>query len=102
MARANGSTLPQQGRAEVDDVRIPRGSARVAASESLAPRAQGDATTASDVLVTEFAHSTPVQEWELEQALRDFFFQQSRLPPSGATAFDPRLTPEWAGVKLPG
>jgi hypothetical protein len=38
---------------------------------------------------------------ELSQALEDYFTRQARLPPSGATAFDPRLTPAWAGVKLP-
>ncbi len=38
----------------------------------------------------------------LELALNDYFFRQSRLPPSGTTAFDPRLTPAWAGLKLPG
>lgn len=39
---------------------------------------------------------------ELGQALRAYFFRQSRLPPSGGTGFDPRLTPLWAGVKIPG
>ncbi len=28
--------------------------------------------------------------------------REARLPPSGATGFDPRLTPTWAGQKLPG
>ncbi len=28
--------------------------------------------------------------------------REARLPPSGATGFDPRLTPAWAGQKLPG
>lgn len=34
-------------------------------------------------------------------ALDDYFFRQSRLAPSGGVAFDPRLSPAWAGVKLP-
>ena len=39
---------------------------------------------------------------DFEQALEGYFFRQSRLPPTGTTAFDPRLTPVWAGLKLPG
>lgn len=39
---------------------------------------------------------------DLAQALRTYFFRRSRLPPAGGTGFDPRLTPAWAGVKIPG
>ncbi|MDE2240511.1 MAG: hypothetical protein KGJ73_11385 [Rhodospirillales bacterium] len=35
-------------------------------------------------------------------ALEEYFFRQSRLAPSGGAAFDPRLSPLWAGLKLPG
>ncbi|MBB5373655.1 hypothetical protein [Acidocella aromatica] len=42
------------------------------------------------------------QGTDLAQALRTYFFRQSRLPPAGGTGFDPRLTPAWAGVKIPG
>lgn len=35
------------------------------------------------------------------QKLRKFFDQEARLPPSGATGFDPRLSPAWPGLKLP-
>jgi hypothetical protein len=38
----------------------------------------------------------------LERALSEVFRRQSRLPPAGVTAFDPRLTPAWPGLKLPG
>ncbi len=38
---------------------------------------------------------------EFGDALDDYFFRQSRLPPVRGTAFDPRLTPLWAGMKLP-
>ena len=41
-------------------------------------------------------------QFDIGQALKEYFYQQSRLPPSGTTAFDPRLTPAWAGLKLPG
>lgn len=35
-------------------------------------------------------------------ALEEYFFQQSRLAPSGGAAFDLRLSPLWPGLKLPG
>ena len=35
-------------------------------------------------------------------ALEEYFFQQSRLAPSGGAAFNPRLSPLWSGLKLPG
>jgi len=38
---------------------------------------------------------------DVDHAIQDFFMRQARLPPAGGTAFDPRLTPAWAGVKLP-
>jgi hypothetical protein len=37
----------------------------------------------------------------LRVALNDLLNAQARLPPAGPTAFDPRLTPAWAGLKLP-
>lgn len=38
---------------------------------------------------------------DFADALDDYFFRQSRLAPAGGTAFDPRLSPLWAGLKLP-
>ena len=38
---------------------------------------------------------------DMSRAINDYFVHQARLPPSGAMAFDPRLTPAWAGLKLP-
>lgn len=38
---------------------------------------------------------------DLRSALEDYFTRQARLPPAGGAAFDPRLTPAWAGVKIP-
>ncbi|MDD2795894.1 hypothetical protein [Acidocella sp.] len=38
---------------------------------------------------------------DISRAMGDYFMHQARLPPSGAMAFDPRLTPAWAGLKLP-
>lgn len=62
-----------------------------------AGEAQGEAFAA--------ARTRPVGREEtadLGQALRTYFFRQSRLPPSGSAGFDPRLTPLWAGIKIPG
>ncbi len=38
---------------------------------------------------------------DFADALDDYFFRQSRLAPMGGTGFDPRLSPAWAGLKLP-
>ena len=38
---------------------------------------------------------------DVARAVKDYFAHQARLPPAGAVAFDPRLTPAWAGLKLP-
>jgi len=37
----------------------------------------------------------------LRGALEELLDRQSRLPPSGASAFDPLLTPAWPGLQLP-
>jgi len=44
----------------------------------------------------------PMPGLDFADALDDYFFRQSRLAPTGGTAFDPRLSPLWAGLKLPG
>lgn len=38
----------------------------------------------------------------LDRAIDDYLARQSRLPPSGMTGFDPRLSPAWAGLQIPG
>ncbi|MDE1907496.1 MAG: hypothetical protein KGH75_13710 [Rhodospirillales bacterium] len=38
---------------------------------------------------------------DFDDVLEEYFFRHSRLAPSGGTAFDPRLSPLWAGLKLP-
>ncbi len=48
-----------------------------------------------------FGSVPEIAQPQLARALDDYFALQARLPPSGATAFDPRLTPAWAGLKLP-
>jgi hypothetical protein len=42
-----------------------------------------------------------IDSQKLRGALEDLLSRQARLPPSGATAFDPRLTPAWPGLQLP-
>ncbi len=39
---------------------------------------------------------------QLEDVLSDFLDRQARLPPSGITGFDPRMSPAWPGFKMPG
>ncbi len=38
---------------------------------------------------------------EIRQVVTDMLDRQTRLPPSGTTMFDPRLTPAWPGLKIP-
>jgi len=57
---------------------------------------------ASQLMHMSAGRASGVPEFDIGQALEEYFFQQSRLPPAGTTAFDPRLTPLWAGLKLPG
>jgi len=42
-----------------------------------------------------------IREQNLQVALGQLLDRQARLPPSGPTAFDPLLTPAWAGLKIP-
>jgi hypothetical protein len=42
-----------------------------------------------------------VDQARLRNALADLLDREARLPPSGATGFDPRLSPAWPGLKLP-
>lgn len=49
------------------------------------------------------AQQSPASPSQLavEQAIDAYFFRQSRLPPNGGAAFNPYLSPIWAGLKLP-
>jgi hypothetical protein len=42
-----------------------------------------------------------IDQLALRGALEELLERQSRLPPSGASAFDPLLTPAWPGLQLP-
>ena len=46
--------------------------------------------------------AVPALNTDFGDALEEYFFRQSRMAPSGGAAFDPRLSPLWAGLKLPG
>jgi hypothetical protein len=39
---------------------------------------------------------------DLGRMVDDYVFRQSRLPPRGGAAFNPLLSPLWAGLKIPG
>ncbi len=41
------------------------------------------------------------QEAQISEALTAVLDRQARLPPSGSTGFDPRLSPAWPSLKLP-
>lgn len=43
-----------------------------------------------------------VEPADIERALENYFFRQSRLPPAGGAGFNPLLSPAWAGLKIPG
>jgi hypothetical protein len=61
------------------------------------------AISSSDCQDSIAAHSMAkkIGKQNLRLAMSDLLNAQARLPPSGPTAFDPRLTPAWAGLKLP-
>lgn len=77
---------------------LPSGSA-----DALYPRPQpqrnGDANSALPGVQPSPASLSPSN---FERALDRYFFRLSRLPPSGGAAFNPYLSPVWAGLKLPG
>jgi hypothetical protein len=50
---------------------------------------------------SETACTAPGQT-DFARALDDYFFRQSRLATAGGAAFNPYLSPAWAGLKLPG
>ncbi|HUM07236.1 MAG TPA: hypothetical protein VLT37_00005 [Acidocella sp.] len=79
-----------------------RGAVPLAAA-NMAGRGAGPDAAASEPPAPVMARpAAGVAGEDLAQALRAYFFRQSRLPPAGGTGFDPRLTPAWAGVKIPG
>jgi hypothetical protein len=42
-----------------------------------------------------------MDQWQFREMLSRELDDQARLPPSGGTGFDPRLSPAWPGMKLP-
>lgn len=76
------------------------------------PHAPVKARFAAAALSAEAASSTlpsgpsgtvnQLREADLAEALRAYFFRQSRMPPSSMTGFDPRVSPAWAGLQMPG
>jgi len=57
---------------------------------------------ASTVTGNQSETANPLREGELAEALRAYFFRQSRMPLSSMTGFDPRVSPAWAGLQMPG
>ncbi len=79
------------------------------ASRGLLPQlkpARGHLTAAEEYRqpqpeAAEAGRSAMMREVELARDLENLLARQARLPPRGMTGFDPRLTPAWAGLKLP-
>jgi hypothetical protein len=42
------------------------------------------------------------QDMDFEAALDEYFLRLSRTPPASAASFDPKLSPRWVGLNLPG
>jgi hypothetical protein len=61
-----------------------------------------DVSPAPDDVSPAPAQAVIVEPSDIRQALDEYFFRQSRLPPNGGAAFNPLLSPIWAGLKLPG
>jgi hypothetical protein len=73
------------------------------AADTLYPRPQPNVNETADSALPGPQHAPGgLPPHALEQALNDYFFRQSRLPPNGGAAFNPYLSPLWAGLKLPG
>ncbi len=65
--------------------------------------AQAGRHEAAGTLAAMTASGTPAASTaDAGRALDDYFFRQSRLPPRGGAAFNPFLSPLWAGLKIPG
>ena len=73
------------------------------AADALYPHPQPRSNDTADSALAGQQHSPgSLPPLALEQALNDYFFRQSRLPPNGGAAFNPYLSPLWAGLKIPG
>ena len=80
-----------------------QGETAQASTDSLAPsRASAGTASGGTPLAFNEAASTPPARADFARALESYFFRQSRLPPTGGAAFNPYLSPLWAGLKLPG
>jgi hypothetical protein len=67
----------------------------------LAPRHLSSASQAGGGVASPQASvSADLHQADLYQALDALFYRESRLAPSGGSAFDPLLTPAWAGLGL--
>jgi len=67
-----------------------------------AARASGGVADAAAAPGVEFGGAAGVRGRALQKAVQAYFEIQARLPPSGATGFDPRVTPAWPGLQISG
>ncbi len=83
-----------------DEGAAARGAANGVTGPRFAARATGGEVDTGATAATNPAASAEHRK-ALKLALQEYFDQQSRLPPNGATGFDPRLTPAWPALQLP-
>jgi len=73
----------------------------VAAAEAASRDADGTVKGQAYEVSPETAQAV-MEPSDIRQVLDEYFFRQSRLPPNGGAAFNPLLSPIWAGLKIPG
>jgi len=70
-------------------------------SRAVAPRAE-PRRAGGHFFVAPEAEERPGYRASVALAIEKIFAEQARLPPSGIGGFDPRLSPAWAGLQIPG
>jgi len=65
-----------------------------------APHSTAISSVEEHDLIERNAVKQTIDKQNLRVALNNLLNAQARMPPSGPTAFDPSLTPAWAGLKL--
>jgi len=101
--RGAGAATAMATRAASDGVGTILGAvARGQMTRGLAPRTVGREATGSAVAGPHVARSKAAEQQDVARAIQAYLEGQARLPPASGAGFDPRLTPAWAGLQLPG
>jgi len=81
---------------------VPAGTPRATGAGRVPMRTAGRDGTAGAEAPAAARDSTVARQRDVAQALEGYFERQARLPPSSGAGFDPRLSPAWAGLQIPG